>query len=232
MTGRPPALSDLLRQTWHGRRTLSRGLMNLELGRAGPLRGTVLDLGAGERPSYLEFLSLAVDSRFITLDVVGESHPTVVANIETALPFADRSVDVVLLLNVLEHIYAHERVVREIGRVLRPGGTLYLAVPFLVGVHTAGGGGRFHVEDFFRYSRSTLGRLLGSAGFDQVAITAHGGFFLAVANLLQPALKVAPLWVGALTSAYLLDRLVDGRFPQHREKWVMQYFAVARRAAA
>lgn len=231
MSDRRASLWELLAQTWHAQRTLSRGLMNLELARAGPLRGTVLDVGAGERPSYLQFLSLGRDSRFLTLDIAGDSRPSVVANVEVALPFSDGSVDVVLLLNVLEHIYNHAGVIGEIGRVLRPGGTLYLTVPFLVGVHTAGDNGRFHVDDFFRYTRSTLGRLVRETGrFEEVTITAHGGLFTSAAGLLQPALRVAPLWVPALCAAHVLDRLADRRFPQNREKWVTQYFVVARKA--
>ncbi len=231
LTSRRPPVWGLLKQTWRARRTISRALMNMELDRAGPFRGTVLDLGAGGRPSYLQFLSFAAQSRFITLDAAAHSRPSVVANIEGALPFADRCVDVVLLLNVLEHIFDHAALIREVGRVLRPGGTLYLATPFLVGVHTSGGDGRFFVDDFFRYSRSTLGRLLRDAGgFADVTVIAHGGLFTSAANLLLPALKVAPLWVPVLTAALLLDRLVDRRFPANRDKWMMQYFTIARKA--
>ncbi len=48
-----------------------------------------------------------------------------------ALPFADACVDVVLCLEVLEHIPAPMRpaAVREMARVLRPGGRLLLTVP-------------------------------------------------------------------------------------------------------
>jgi SAM-dependent methyltransferase len=45
------------------------------------------------------------------------------------LPIADSCADVVLLLDVIEHIAEPERALAEAHRVLRPGGTLILSVP-------------------------------------------------------------------------------------------------------
>jgi SAM-dependent methyltransferase len=47
-----------------------------------------------------------------------------------ALPFADRAFDVVLLLDVLEHLPDERPALGEAERVLRPGGTLILSVPY------------------------------------------------------------------------------------------------------
>lgn len=45
------------------------------------------------------------------------------------LPFEDGSFDVVVCVNVLEHVESHRKTVRELVRVLRPGGHLYLDGP-------------------------------------------------------------------------------------------------------
>jgi SAM-dependent methyltransferase len=45
------------------------------------------------------------------------------------LPFASGCFDAVILMEVLEHTREPERVLRELSRVLRPGGTLCLSVP-------------------------------------------------------------------------------------------------------
>jgi SAM-dependent methyltransferase len=45
------------------------------------------------------------------------------------LPFADNSLDLVVAFDVLEHIEDDHQVVREIHRVVRPGGTFLAAVP-------------------------------------------------------------------------------------------------------
>lgn len=47
----------------------------------------------------------------------------------TALPFADASVDKIICSEVLEHIPAYETVLRELIRVLKPGGLLVVSVP-------------------------------------------------------------------------------------------------------
>ncbi len=47
----------------------------------------------------------------------------------TALPFDDGCADVVVLLDVVEHISAPERVLAEVRRVLKPGGTVIVSVP-------------------------------------------------------------------------------------------------------
>ncbi len=46
-----------------------------------------------------------------------------------ALPFADISFDAVVLLDVLEHLADPGALVRELGRVLRPGGAVVIMVP-------------------------------------------------------------------------------------------------------
>lgn len=47
----------------------------------------------------------------------------------TEFPFPSRSFDVVVLVEVLEHVMAKENLLREIWRVLGPGGRLYLTTP-------------------------------------------------------------------------------------------------------
>jgi SAM-dependent methyltransferase len=52
------------------------------------------------------------------------------------LPFADQSFDVVVLVEVLEHLPSHERVLREAARVLRTGGHLLITTPNIARVHS------------------------------------------------------------------------------------------------
>ncbi|MDZ7733829.1 MAG: class I SAM-dependent methyltransferase [Acidimicrobiia bacterium] len=52
------------------------------------------------------------------------------------LELADRSLDVVLTAHVLEHVPDYKRALRELYRVIRPGGALYLNVPVVAATTT------------------------------------------------------------------------------------------------
>lgn len=83
------------------------------------------------------------------------------------LPVADRSLDLVVALDVLEHLPDHERAAAEVHRVLRPGGTLVAAVPVdqrLWSAHDVAVG---HVR---RYQTSEFLTLLQDAGLEILGV--------------------------------------------------------------
>lgn len=51
------------------------------------------------------------------------------ADVEAPLPFDDGAFDVVVAAELLEHLRSPDRLVTEIARVLRPGGTIAGSVP-------------------------------------------------------------------------------------------------------
>ena len=71
----------------------------------------------------------------------------------TRLALDDDSVDAIVSIFALEHVYEYGTAVREMRRVLKPGGRLLLVVPFLYFYHAA-------PDDFFRFSFSALERLI------------------------------------------------------------------------
>jgi len=60
---------------------------------------------------------------------------TFVHGFAEALPFPDASFDAIVCVNVLEHVREHEATIREMMRVLRPGGRLYLDGPNRLSPH-------------------------------------------------------------------------------------------------
>ncbi|ODU03337.1 MAG: SAM-dependent methyltransferase [Pseudonocardia sp. SCN 72-86] len=98
--------------------------------------GTVLEAGCGE--GYGTDLVagraervLALDYDVPTLRHVARRYPRVAparANL-VALPVATESVDVVVSLQVIEHLWEQERFVAECARVLRPGGAFLVSTP-------------------------------------------------------------------------------------------------------
>ncbi len=76
-------------------------------------------------------------------------------------PLPDESVDVAVLLNVLEHIEDHESAVRHLARVLRPGGAAVLEVP--AGQHLYDVYDRY-LQHYRRYRPRELRQLVERAG--------------------------------------------------------------------
>lgn len=70
--------------------------------------------------------------------------------------------DVVLCLNVLEHVYNFQTAVDNLHRSLKKNGTLVVAVPFAFPLHDEPG-------DYWRFTEHSLQKILGN--FSDVAIT-------------------------------------------------------------
>ncbi len=99
-------------------------------------RGRVLDLGcafgfATLRLARKGYETVGVDNSARYVAWAKRRHPQgqyLLASAE-ALPLPDVSFDGILFLDVLEHVVDESAVIREIRRILKPGGTLILSVP-------------------------------------------------------------------------------------------------------
>ena len=107
--------------------------------RALGLTGSLLDVGCGDgvlmarvAPFFARVAGVDADRRAIGL---AQEQLKAQANCEPRhvtgydLPFGDRSFDVVTSADVIEHLTDPECHLREIGRVLKPGGALVLTTP-------------------------------------------------------------------------------------------------------
>jgi len=86
------------------------------------------------------------------------------------LPFRKDTFEAAINVDVLEHLREPKEVLKELCRVLRPGGNLFLIAPQGWQEH-----GMPH--DYFRFTSSGLRYLLEQAGFEIVSIEPMGGFF-------------------------------------------------------
>ena len=88
--------------------------------------GLILDHGCGLKTHYLP--------NVVYFDIV-DYETTDVRGIAERLPFRDNSFESVISIAVLEHVKNPFECAKEIVRVLKPGGTLYVDVPFLQTYH-------------------------------------------------------------------------------------------------
>lgn len=137
-------------------------------GLGGP--GTIIELGAAG-DYYKNFVPSG--QRYLTSNLA----PGCDVRLDmTKLDLADSSVDALVSVFALEHLYDFEAVFAEQQRVLKPGGRLLLVVPFLYYYHAA-------PDDFFRFTASALDRLL--APLDVLVRQPLGGRWLLFAEFLH-----------------------------------------------
>ena len=210
---------DLEARHWwfRGRRTVYFGLLRHYLGQERPRR--VLDLGCG-MGGFLEGLAelgTEIYPSDVSLESLGRCRERgferAVLGSGYSLPYADASFDLVCMFDAIEHIPDDHRVMREVARVLRPGGSIFVSVPAYPFLYANNDRVAQHER---RYTRSALRRVFEGAGLTVVRNT-HSNVFL------FPLILPAVLGIKALES--LLSKEAD---PQHTNlSWPIPAFVHA-----
>ena len=121
---------------WHvGKRSIVYGLLNRYLPGNGSKDGRMaLDLGCGtgQNLEHLEEYATATGTDYFeeALRFCRERGHTMLARADAVdLPFADRTFDIATALDVIEHLDDDYAALKEMWRVMRPGGILIVSVP-------------------------------------------------------------------------------------------------------
>jgi SAM-dependent methyltransferase len=191
-------------------------------------RGRFLDLGCGSAPLFGVYRDLA--DEVICVDwpasLHQQRHIDIFADLTRPLPLRDASFDTVLLSDVLEHIPNPESLVTEISRILRPGGSTVIGVPFMYWLHET-------PHDFNRYTRYQLERLLTNAGLKVVQLAEIGGSPEVVADVIGKTLltrpRLAALFV-ALARWLLKCTFIQRISKRTRSLFPLAYVVVASKA--
>lgn len=147
-----------------------------ELDRSG---GWGLDLGCG---------GSRLHPRMLRIDIDPAGRPDCLGSAER-LPFADGSLRVIVSQEVFEHLPDPWAAIREVRRVLAPGGLLYLQTPFIIGYHPG-------PSDYWRFTDEGLERLIRSAGLEierlETAVGAGAGMYRIVTEFF--AVMAGSIW--------------------------------------
>lgn len=137
-------------------------------------KGKLIDIGCGRMPYRKELEPLVdfyigVDHPQVSKLYHSDVKPEVLAD-GKKLPFKNNSFDIALLIQVLEHVDAPDKVIREASRILKPGGILIISVPFFYPLHDM-------PYDFGRYTSSALKNFIDNASLKIVKMEMQGNFF-------------------------------------------------------
>ena len=170
-----------------------------------------LDLGSDKSPYRDLLVSCGFEVR--TLDIALDGGADYAGTAEaTGLPAA--SFDLVLCTQVLEHSMNPWAAVREIHRILKPGGHLIVSAPHVWFFHP-------HPTDHWRFTQEGMAHLCREAGLEPVVLLAQGGSVLTlcqVVNFLAYGVlgKLgAPLYAALNLAAAVGDRLVPDQLFCH-----------------
>ncbi len=167
----------------------------------------VLDVGCGVK-AYAPFFAGA--ARYVGVDLPGNRFADISGPAD-AIPVDDASFDVVLCLQVLEHVPDPAAVVRELRRVVKPGGRVLASTHGVYVYHP-------NPDDLWRWTHTGLERLFRANGdWSDVAVRPGSGTTACVAMLVahsvdlffkQARLRVLgrPLVAALNTVAGALDR--------------------------
>lgn len=192
--------STLFHETRNGK-TVARTLFNLEISNHVKNVGSVvIDLGGGKNPSYERFWRINPE-KFIRVDINEEAKPDVTANLNNQLPFSDNFSNTVFLFNVIYILENPVKTLREVNRILKPGGRLYITSPFIFNEAR-------EPNDYWRFTSEGLEKILKEASFNEILIKPVGERFSSAVYLISPFLLFWPIKFLVYLIAISLDKMI------------------------
>ena len=194
------------------------------------IKGVVVDLGCGEMP-YKDFL---IENGNITQYIGIDWEPTEYHNRVKpdiywdgkTIPLPDNHADWFILTEFLEHYFDTQHIMKEIYRVLKPGGCIFFTVPCIWPMHEI-------PYDEYRFTPFSLEKHFRLAGFDKVDIKPLGGMNRSLAIMLGVWRENFQAWspsrikrYGKRGMLYLLSKFYNYLLKNERipEKYTNQTF--------
>jgi len=110
-----------------------------------PPAPVIFDIGSKEARGSYAFGAPPKDAKVVCVDIEDGPGVDLVADIHDLHMVASDSVDFATSVSVLEHVRYPQKVMKEIFRIVKPGGIIYINVPFVFPFHA-------DPDDFYRFS--------------------------------------------------------------------------------
>jgi len=145
-------------------------------------KGKLLDLGCGRMPYKSLIKKFSSITEYIGMDISHEYYEQNIYKPDmiwdgTVIPLIEDSIDTVILVEVLEHVPNAVAILKEVKRVLKDNGEVFITVPFLWNLHDV-------PYDEYRYTPFSLKRIFMEAGFSHIEINTFGNWHASLALFL------------------------------------------------
>src|SRR5882724_2399467 len=161
----------------------------------GYVKGVTLDVGCGRKPYEKTFFAAA--EKYVGMDYLTDRSTPDVVGSATDIPLPDASFETVVSTEVLEHVPDPLKAMREMYRVLKPGGHLILSTPMYWPRHEV-------PYDFFRYPYDGLLHLIKTSGFELVQLYNRGRSYAFIGQVIQQTQPIASRSVSWLINRFFL----------------------------
>lgn len=137
------------------------------------IKGNVLDIGCGVMPYRKYLLETNRINSYIGIDLAySEYHNKVKPDLYwdgITIPLPDNSQDWVIATEFLEHYFDTDHILKEMFRVLKPGGKIFFSVPFIYTLHEV-------PHDHHRFTPFSLAKHFEKCGYTEHQVYPRGGF--------------------------------------------------------
>lgn len=145
--------------------------------------GKVLEVGGR---AYTQKFGGSVDRSDVLDNNPANPDATILGDLETALKIGSNEFDCLVFTQVLQFVYHLADCIRELYRILRPGGVLLATVPSVSRIDISYGPDK----DYWRFTAASGERMFGDVfGRQQVSVQSFGNVFASTAFLAGAALE-------------------------------------------
>jgi len=211
---------DFIRQVYSGK-TISRILFNWQVKEnCRNLTGVCVDLASGGNPSYQRYWKLNCD-KLIRSEYQDKSKPDIIIDLNKKIPLADNFANNIFLFNALYILKNPEESLKDVNKVLKSGGNLFLSSPFIANEMP-------EPDDYFRFTSQRLKEMLTAVGFVENKIVSYGERFTAVVYLLHDFFVFNSVRLVFFSLALLADKIIPKKM-RNNHPCPIGYFVMAKK---